>query len=129
MRYECNYNAKTNAIEAATYGMADVTQLLEMMHQVVELCGRKETANILIDYSGLDAQSLTMENIETLGRTAASNKDICKVRKCANVVANDLQFGLVRAWEIIVDLYDLADLEIRLFRNRNEAADWIKAGT
>jgi hypothetical protein len=68
-------------------------------------------------------RSLTMENIETLGRKAAEKKDICKVRKCANVVTNDLQFGLVRAWEIIVQLYDLVDLEIRLFKNRDEATE------
>ena len=70
-----------------------------------------------------------MQDIETLGLTAASQKDICKVRKCANVVTNDLQFGLVRAWEIIVEMYDLVDFEIRLFKKRDEAANWIKAST
>lgn len=84
---------------------------------------------ILIDYSGMDAQSLTMENIETPGRKAASQKDICRVRKCANIVIDDLQCGLVRAWEIIAELYDLVDLEIRLFKNGEEAAAWIKDGT
>jgi hypothetical protein len=129
MKYECIYNANENVVEAVTYGKGDMTQLLEMMQCVLDLCGQQESANILIDYSELDAQSLTMENIETLGRRAAEKKDVCKVRKCANVVTNDLQFGLVRAWEIIVQLYDLVDLEIRLFKNRDEATEWIRAAT
>lgn len=127
MKYECIYNPKLNAVEGVTHGRADVAQFLEMLHRVMELCMKEETANILVDHSDLDAGSLTIENIETLGRTAASQKEICKVRKCAHVVTNDLQFGLARAWEIIVSMYNLTDLETRLFKDRDEATEWIKA--
>jgi hypothetical protein len=128
MRYECIYNPELNAVEAVTHGSADVTRLLEMLRCISELCRQQERANILVDHSDLDAGSLTMENIETLGRRAASLKDILRLRRCAHVVTSDLQFGLVRAWEIIVAMYDLSELETRLFKNRDQAVEWIKAG-
>jgi hypothetical protein len=129
MKYECVYNPELNIVEGVTHGMADVAKFIELMDRVMDLCGQEEAENILVDHSDLDAGSLTMEHIETLGRTAASKKDVCKVKRCAIVVTNDLQFGLARAWEIIVSMYDLTDLETRLFRNRDEAIQWIKAGT
>ena len=128
MRYECIYNSELNAVEAVTHGPADVTQLLGMLHRITELCRQQARANILVDHSDLDAGSLTMESIETLGRKAVSLKDILGSRRCAHVVASDLQFGLVRAWEIIVSMYDLSELETRLFKNRDQAIEWIKAG-
>jgi hypothetical protein len=127
MRYECIYNPELNTVEGVTLGKADVAKFIELMDRVMGLCKREEAVNILMDHSDLDASSLTMENIERLGRTAASKKDICKVRKCAHVVINDLQFGLVRAWEIIVSMYELTDLRTRVFKVRHEAVGWIKA--
>jgi hypothetical protein len=128
MKFECVYNSELDIVEGVTHGVADVAKYLELMDRVMELCRQEEAENILVDHSDLDAGTLTMEHIETLGRTAASKKEVCKVRKCAHVVINDLQFGLVRAWEIIVSMYDLADLETKVFKNRDEATDWIKAG-
>jgi hypothetical protein len=128
MNYECFFNPELNTVEGVTHGKADVATFLELMDRVMELCKQEESANILINHLDLDAGTLTMANIETLGRMAASKKEICKVRKCAHIVANDLQFGLVRAWEIIVSMYDLTDLEAKLFKNRDEATEWIKAG-
>lgn len=128
MRFECIFNPELNTVEGATHGKADVDKFLEMLNRVLSLCRQEETANIIVDHSDLDAGSLTMANIETLGRKAASKKDICKVRKCAHVVTNDLQFGLVRAWEIFVAMYELSDLETQVFKNRDDAAEWIKTG-
>jgi hypothetical protein len=129
MRYECLYNPELGAVIAVTHDMADLTQLLEMLDRIAELCKQEATANIIVDHSDLDPERITMENIETLGRTAASLRDIFKSRKCAHVVASDLQFGLVRAWEIIAAMYDLDDLDTRVFKNRGDANEWIKAGT
>lgn len=127
MKFECIYNPELNTVEGTTHGKADIAQFLNVLHRVMELCRQEESANILIDHTDLDAGGLTMENIETLGRKTASQKEICKVRKCAHVVINDLQFGLVRAWEIIVSMYDLTGLETMLFKDRDEAIEWIKA--
>ena len=128
MRYECRYNPKLNVVEAVTHGSADVVRLLEMLHRITEHCRREASADILVDHSDLNAGSLTMENVETLGRTAASLNDVYRYRRCAHVVTSDLQFGLVRAWEIFVAMYDLTELETRLFKNRDEAVEWLEAG-
>jgi hypothetical protein len=126
MEFECIYNPELDTVEGVTRGKADVETFLEMLNRVLEICGQQEAANIVIDHSYLDAESLSMANIETLGRKAASKKGICKVRKCAHVVTNDLQFGLVRGWEIIVSMYELSDLKTQVFRSRDDATEWIK---
>jgi hypothetical protein len=36
---------------------------------------------------------------------------------CAHVVAKDIQFGLVRAWEIMIELAGVTDLRTMVFRN------------
>ncbi len=99
--------------------MADITALIEMLHRIAELCGQEKSANILVDHSELDASHLTMNNIDTLSRITVSLKDTFRKRKCAHVVAEDLQFGLVRAWEIMVEIKGFTDMETRLFKNRD----------
>jgi hypothetical protein len=128
MTYECIYNPKLNTIEAATHGMADMTALLEMLHRIAELCRQEQNAKILIDHSDLDASLLTMKNIESISLSTVSFKDIFMKRKCAHVVAKDLQFGLVRAWEIIIAMNDFTEIETKLFRNIDDAVVWLNAG-
>jgi hypothetical protein len=128
MKYECSYYPNLNTIEVSTHGVANITALIEMLHRIAELCGQEKSANILVDHSALDASSLTMNNIDTLSRITASLKDTFKKRKCAHVVAEDLQFGLVRAWEIMVEIKGFTDMKKRLFKNRDEAIEWVKAG-
>ena len=126
MKYECNYNPNLNAIEVSTHGAADLATLIEMLHRIADLCLQERSANVLLDHSELDATHLTMENVERLSLDTVSLKDIFKMRKCANVVAKDYQFGLVRAWEIMLDIKGFTDVETTIFKNREEAIEWIK---
>ena len=129
MRYECGFNPKLNIIEASTHGPADMAALLEMVRRIVELSGKENSANVLIDHSGIDASSLTMQNVQTLSDTSVSLKDLFKMEKCAQIAANDLQFGFARAWEMMVESDGLTGVETRVFRNREAAIEWVKAGS
>ncbi|MGO9379965.1 MAG: response regulator [Dissulfurispiraceae bacterium] len=127
--YECTYNPDLNIIETSTHGPADMTALMEMVRCIAEICGHEASANVLVDHSQLDSSNLTMSNIEALSSICVSLKDSFKVRKCAHVVADDLQFGLVRAWEVMVESNGLTDVDNRVFKDRNEAIQWIKSGS
>jgi hypothetical protein len=125
MRYECVYNPDLNIIEATTEGLADMATMLEMVQHLTEICERERSANILVDHSKLDASSVTMDNVETLSLTVVSSKDCFKGRKCAHVVSRGLQFGLVRAWEALIEVNGFTELETSTFTDRDEAIKWI----
>jgi hypothetical protein len=126
VEYECSYNPNLNAVEAATSGTADVTALIELVHRISALCDQQRSANILVDHSQVDATPLTMRDVETLSRTMVACKETFQGRKCAHVVAKDLQFGLVRAWEAMIEIHGLTELETGLFTDRGEAIAWVR---
>ncbi len=127
MEYECCFSSDLNAIEVCTRGKADMTTLMEMLHRIADLCGREESANILVDHSALDARLLTVNDIEILSRESAAKKKEFKNRRCAHVVAKEYQLGLVRAWEIMAELKGFTAVETRTFKSREEAVAWITA--
>ncbi len=126
-KYE--YNSSVGTIDATTDGIADLEELVAMVRHIAELCGEKRSANIIVDHSQLNAGTITMDEVRTLSNVTVSLKDFIGKRKCAHVVANDLQYGLVRAWEMMVELSGYREFEMRVFRTRNEALDWVQAGT
>lgn len=126
MEYTCSYNPTLNTIEVFANGVANLTSLIEIEHQVAELCSKEKSANILADYSEVEPGPLTLCDIDTLGGVTVSLRDIFKMRKCAHIVATGVQYGLVRAWEIIIETKGFMDIETRVFKKRSEAIEWIK---
>jgi hypothetical protein len=127
MKYECIYNQRLDTVEVSTHGKANPASLIEMLHSIADLCRQQKSADILVDHSELDAVLLNMDDIETLSSYTVLSKDMFRKRKCAHIVARDYQFGLVRAWEIIVELKGFTEIETRVFKNRYEAIEWISS--
>jgi len=127
MEYKCIYNPDLDIIEVATHGRADMAALFAMLQCIADLCGQHESAHILVDHSQLDAKNLSWDNIDKLSRNVVFLEDIFQKRKCAHIVLEDYQFGLVRSWEIMVEVKGCTDLETKVFRNRNEAIEWISS--
>ena len=125
MKYECIYNATLNIIEVATKGVAAFGDMVDMLRCVVDICAQKASANILVDHTELDASQLTMHHIQKLSDMAAASKDILKNRKCAQIGTQDLQFGLVRAWEAMSKFNGLDELDTMVFRSKAAAYQWI----
>jgi len=126
MRFNSVYNPNLHIIEVTTDGLAAVTDLLEMVHRNAELCRKEGSANILVDHSELDASSLTMRDIQTISDACVSLKESFEKRRCAHVVSNALQFGFVRAWEMLIEANGLTELTTKLFKKREEALAWVK---
>jgi hypothetical protein len=129
MKYECSYNADLNTIESVTHGLASLTGLMDMLRSILDLCSMSATANIIVDHSNLDAGPLTMKDLSKIISHVVDAKDILMTRKCAHVVATDLQFGLVRAWEIMVELAGVIDFDTMVFRSKTDAIEWIKTSS
>jgi len=128
MKYECTYNHNMNTIEVSARGPADLKTSIEMTYRIAEICGQEKSANVLIDFLELDTSFITMGHIAALSRTAVSLQDALKMRKCAYVVARNLEFGFVRPWKTMISTNGFVDLEIRAFKNKGKAIEWVKAG-
>jgi hypothetical protein len=129
MKYECSYNADVNTIESVTHGLASFTGLIDMLRSILDLCSKNATADIIVDHSNLDAGPLTMKDLSKIISHIADANDLLKTRKCAHIVAKDLQFGLVRTWEIMVELAGITDFRTMVFRNKTDAIEWIKSSS
>ncbi len=128
MNCEYEYDSNSDTIEVTTTGAADVDELVDMVKSIAKLCGERPSANILVDHSSLDAGSVTMEEVRTLSSVTVSSKNTLGGRKCAHVVKNDLQYGLVRAWEMMVEVNGYPELKTRIFRERVDALQWTGSG-
>ncbi len=122
----CNYefNPNSDTIQVTTTGAAEIEELVEMVRTIAKLCGEHPSANILVDHSSLNAGPVTMDEVRTLSGVTVSFKGIMGSRKCAHVVKDDLQYGLVRAWEMMVEVNGYPELETRAFRQREDAISW-----
>jgi len=127
MEYDCFYNRELNAVEIATRGTAERTQLDNMLNRAAELCRQHESANLLIDHSQLDAGPLKVDEVRSLSWATVSLQDAFRHRKCAHIAVRDLQFGLVRAWESLSEIKGLTELDRMVFRSRDEAIAWLKS--
>ena len=129
MKHNSHYDFELNIIEFDTHGLATTNGIIEMLHSVIELCIQNETANIIVDHSDLDASQISKDDILKISRHFTKAIDIFKTRKIAHIVANDLQFGLVRMWEILVELEGFPDLPLMVFKNKKSAIEWIKTNS
>ncbi|HKI82719.1 MAG TPA: hypothetical protein VKA63_00160 [Candidatus Krumholzibacteria bacterium] len=122
----CNYefNPNSDTIQVTTTGAAEIEELVEMVRTIAKLCGEYPSANILVDHSSLNAGPVTMDEVRTLSGVTVSFKGIMGSRKCAHVVKDDLQYGLVRAWEMMVEVNGYPELETRAFRQLEDAISW-----
>jgi hypothetical protein len=126
VKYTCTHDVDLNIIAVTTHGSATLAALIDMLRTVADLCARHPSANIVVDHSQLDVGPLTMDEIKALSSMTVSAQGLLQTRKCAHVANTDLQFGLVRAWEIMVEIEGLTSLRTRVFKNRDDALLWLR---
>lgn len=129
MKYKCSYNSALDIVETVTHGIASFDGLSAMCKSTIELCQKNISANIVVDHSELDAGQITMNEIKKIAGMVASAKDLLGKRKCAHIVIRNLEFGFVRAWEILIELEGVSDLNARPFRSKIDAMEWIKGNS
>ena len=75
----------------------------------------------LLDVTHVTDVQLTAEDVRTLARTSVFSPD----SRRAILVDSDLKFGLARMFEVLRDT--MGEKGIRVFRNLDDALDWIFA--
>lgn len=129
MKHECNYNTDLGFVEAVTHGAATREDMVSMCISIRDLCEKHPSANVVVDHSDLDAGPLSMDDIRYIADLVVSSRSVFAGRKCAHIAVKDIQFGLVRAWEILVELSGMSDLDTMSFRSRDSAIEWIKSNS
>jgi hypothetical protein len=129
MKHNSHYDFELNIIEFDTHGLATKNGIIEMLHSVTELCIQHESVDIIVDHSDLDASQISKNDILEISRHFTKVIDLMKTRKIAHIATKDLQFGLVRMWEIFVEIEGFPDLPLMVFRNKKSAIEWIKTNS
>ncbi len=77
---------------------------------------------LLLDHSELNSGPLTVDDIHKIASESVEAR-LGHVRT-AVVVGRNLEFGLTRMWEVFVD--GKWDVDVRVFRSRDEGISWLK---
>lgn len=129
MKHNSHYDYEPNIIEFDTHGLATTNGIIAMLHSAIELCTQNETADIIVDHSDLDASQISKDDVLTISHHFTKAIDIFKTRKIAHIAAEDLQYGLIRMWQILVDIEGFPDLPLMVFRNKKSAIEWLKTNS
>ncbi|GAG24608.1 unnamed protein product, partial [marine sediment metagenome] len=79
----------------------------------------------LCDYSNVEKFDFLTEDVERCARIDTAVDRICPDTAVALVAPSDVAFGMARAWQILVELYEDSGITCAVFRTRAEAEEWI----
>ena len=81
---------------------------------------------LLLDHSKLKAGSLTIDTVRAIADISGQYSEQIGKAKIAIVVESDMDYGMTRMWETLVDINTDWFASDKLFRNRDEAMVWLK---
>lgn len=99
-------------------GLFDISEILAVMKNVFPTIER----GVLWDYSECDLSQVTQQEMRTVAQGAYK---YAKHHKSAAVGPGDLQFGLLRMYEIFAEMKHVSPM-MRVFRNAVEALNWLR---
>ena len=77
----------------------------------------------LHDYRDVDMADLTTPEVRMISNMVASHREALGRGKWAILVNRDLEFGMARMWNALVQ--DKVDLVINIFKDESKARNWI----
>ena len=85
--------------------------------------------NEIVNFIGVTNIRLTTEGIKHISEIASATDQHGANRKLAFVTSSSLAFGLARMYVVYRNFSAHASKEIRVFKNENNALEWIKLNT
>lgn len=82
--------------------------------------------NEVVDFSHVTGIKLTSEGIRKIAQIASGTDQNISNRKLAIIVCSSLAFGLARMYEIYRGLTKNAHKEIRIFKTKEDAFEWVQ---
>ncbi len=123
MNLEIASDQKLNVVEVHFKGNVELAGMNSAFQSIINLPDWKPGKSIIFDYSDLDFGSFTSKDMHLNSDLVVRHKASFGAAKWAFIISSDLQFGLMRMWQIITE--DRVPMNINLFKNSPDARAWI----
>ncbi len=112
-----------NVVDVHFKGVIDLTAINSALQSIINRADWEPGKSIIFDYSDLDFRDFSSKDMRLVSDMVVRYKNAFGSAKWAFILSSDLQFGLMRMWEIITE--DRVPMNINLFKNRTDARVWI----
>ena len=125
MQFSLNYHDAV--FEVTTSGDAILQGYYDFSKAVLEHDEWKPGGLILLDHTELNTGPLTIDDVQTIANISGQYSKQLGTAKVALLVDRDLDYGMTRMWQILVEGYTTSHDSVKIFRNRDEAVAWLKS--
>ena len=126
MEYIINYHK--GIFEVTTSGNPTLQGFSELIKSLLEHEDWKPGGKILLNHTRLKIGSLSMRDVEAIASISGQMREQFGKVKIASIVAEDMNYGMVEAWQSMVRVYEGWDVSEELFKNKENAVEWLKNG-
>ena len=113
-------------LEVTTSGDATLQGYRDFTKALVDHEAWKPGGRLLLNHMKLNSAPLTMDDVEAIGRLSGKYKEQLGSAKVAVVTGQEVDSGLARAWQSMVEIYESWYASEQIFRSRQDAIAWLK---
>ncbi len=112
-----------DVFEIKAVGVGDVKGISSFLKAVLDHEKWEPGGKFLVDFTELDLGELTVNEVRDIARVCGQFSALFGRAKCAIIATRDLEFGMVRMWEVFVE--DRWEVNEELFHSGDEAIAWL----
>jgi hypothetical protein len=116
---------KSNVIDVRFKGVIELKGFNSAFQSIINQPDWEPGKSIIFDYRELDFRPFTSADMHKVSDLVVQYKTLFGSAKWALIISSDLQYGLMRVWEILTE--DRVPMNINLFKSRKAARAWIMA--
>ena len=124
MSFEIKIDSDNGTIRFKTSGDLEASEFYEMIKEAEKLCREKSLKKVFVDHTASTVRNLSADEIHGIALMCTVMNEVMKGGKLAVVMPGDLDYGLGRMWHSYS--IDKLEYDSMLFRNLEEAEEWIK---
>ncbi len=103
----------------------DLIEALTKYQQDIQCRPQYLGYNEIVDFSNVGKIKVTTEGIKNIGRTASTTDQNGIDRRLAFIVSSELAFGLARMYEVYRSFTRKTNKEVRTFKKKSDAYEWV----
>ena len=125
MQFSLKYH--DGIFEVTTSGDATVQGYKDFAKAVLEHEKWKPGGLALLNHTALNTGTLTINEVEEIVNISKQNSEHIGEAKLAILASRDLDYGMTRMWQILIEMRGTWHATEKLFRDRDEAFEWLKS--
>jgi hypothetical protein len=110
--------------EAKIYGDVAVKGYRDLLEEIFDHPEWEPGSPIMFDETELKSGTLTVNDVSAIANLCLLYKKQFGSAKVAILVARDLEFGMNRMWQILMEGID-CDISEKIFKSKSEAMLWL----